>query len=290
MNDQLKIMKVEPCGQVSKCMASPSSYMNQLTGYGEKTIARAAALGLRELEAARARDVALHEANLPAIENNKLIAAQIVALNEAIGMPKRWSERDRNSRARFPKTIGYDAGYLTDIRREVKTDDGFDYQTTTYERMKVEYDKYAESGKAEAEQLQRKRDAAKNAEIEKRKADMELAAMLLRYSLPIESSWSDVLEHLCGKDQRIDLAIAMQQTRGDWSDGPYQVSGALSRFAITNDEEKDIAANVASQLYDFEDGRCFRDCAWNYTMLFASVADSQLAADAQTAASRGSNE
>jgi hypothetical protein len=119
MNDIQKIMPVETCGHVRKCMASPQSYMDRLPSYGSKTIARAATLALSELEAARAKDIALHEANLPALENNKTIAAQIVALNEAIGMPKRWSERDRNSRARYPKTIGHDAGYLTDIVREV---------------------------------------------------------------------------------------------------------------------------------------------------------------------------
>lgn len=290
MNDQLKIMPVQPCGQVNQCMASPQSYMSQLTGYGEKTIARAAAVALRELEAARARDIALHEANLPALANNKLIAEKITALNEAVGMPKRWSERDHNSRARYPKTIGHDAGYLMDVAREVKTTDGFDAATSSYNALKVRYDQYAESGKAEAEQLQRKREIEQQAVIDRRKADMEMAGILLRYSLPIDSSWSDLLEQLRDKDQRVDLAIAMQLTRGDWSEGPYRVRDALSRFTIVTDEDKDIAADVASQLYDFEDGRCFRDCTWNYSRLFASVADQQLSTDAQTAASRGSHE
>lgn len=283
---ELKIMPVERCGHVSKCMGSPSSYMSQLSGYGEKTIARAAAVALQALESARARDVAQHEANIPAMANNKLIAEQIIALNESVGMPKRWTERDHNSRARYPKTIGHDAGYLSDIAREVKTDDGFAAATDSYNRLKVEYDRYAESGKQEAEQIARRREAEQQAVIERRKADMELAALLLRYELPIESSWSDVLEHLRGKDQRIALAVAMRQTRGDWSDGPYRVSAALNGFTIRNDEDKEIATNVASQLYDFDDGRCFRDCDWNYSRLFASVADAQLAADAQTAASR----
>jgi len=275
---------------VRKCMASPSSYMNQLSGYGEKTIARAAALALRELETARARDVALHEANLPALANNRIIAAQIIALNESIGMPKRWTERDRNSRARYPKTIGHDAGYLSDVAREVKTDDGFDLATHSYNGMKADYDRYAESGKTEAEQIARRREAEQQQLVERRKADMELAGLLLRYELPIESSWSDVLEHLRGKDQRIDLAVAMQQTRGDWSEGPYRVRDALNGFTIQTDEDKEIAADVASQLYDFDDGRCFRDCTWNYSRLFASVADQQLATDAQTAAARRGDE
>lgn len=279
-----KIMPVEHCGHINKCMASPSSYMDRLSGYGEKTIARAAALALASLESARAKDVAQHEANVPALVNNKAIADQIIALNEAVGMPKRWTERDRNSRARYPKIIGHDAGYLSDLAREVKTDDGFESATSTYNRLKAEYDRYAESGKAEAEQIARKREIEQMRLVERRKADMELAGLLLRYELPIESSWSDVLAHLCEKDQRINLAVAMEQTRGDWSDGPYRVRDALTDFIIQTDEDKEIAADVASELYDFEDGRCFRDCTWNYSRLFASVADQQLAADAQTAA------
>lgn len=289
MAETTKIMPVEQCGAVGRCMSHPSSYREQAKSrytYAEPTTARIAEYALRELESARAKDVAAHEKNLPAIENNKAVAAAIVALNEAVGMPKRWSERDRNSRSRYPKTIGHDAGYLTDIRREVITDDGFASATATYERLKRDYDAYVEQGQRDAEQAERQRQREQEAEIEKRKADMELAAMLLRYALPIESSWSDVLENLRGRDQRLDLAVAMSQTRGDWNDGAYRVSDALRRFTIETNEDKDIAADVAARLVDFEDGRCFRDCTWNYSRLFATVQDQQLAADVQTAMSR----
>jgi hypothetical protein len=293
MTEPLKIMPVEQCGAVGKCMSSPSSYREHAKGsysYTEPTIARIAAYALQQLEAARARDVAAHEKNLPAIENNKAVAAAIVAQNESVGMPKRWSERDRNSRSRYPKTIGHDAGYLTDIAREVKTDDGFTSATSTYERLKKEYDAYAEQGKREAEQLERKKEAEQQALVNKRKADMELAAILLRYELPIEYSWYAVLDHLRRKDQRIDLAVAMRQTRGDWSEGAYRVTDAMARFTIRNDEDKDIANDVLGCMHDFEDGRVFRDTTWNYDRLFASVTDRQLVADVLLAMGHGSNE
>lgn len=288
-----KIMPVERCGAVGNCMSHPSSYREHAKSrytYSEPTTARIAEYALRELEAARAKDVAVHEKNLPAMENNKAVATAIVQLNEAVGMPKRWSERDRNSRSRYPKTIGHDAGYLTDIRRDVITDDGFASATATYERLKKEYDAYAEQGKLDADRAERERQREKEAEIEKRKADMELAGMLLRYQLPIESTWGDVLEALRGRDQRLDLAVAMSQTRGDWSDGAYRVADALRRFTIHTNEDKDIAADVAARLVDFEDGRCFRDCTWNYGRLFASAADQQLAKDVQTAMERGGSD
>lgn len=283
MTEQLKIMPVEPCNQIGKCMASPSSYSSRITPYGTPTTAKVAAVALMELEAARARDVAIHEKNLPAIENNQLVAAQIVALNEAIGMPARWSERDFKSRSRYPKLVGHQAGYLTDIAREVKTDDGFAQATASYERMLKEYQAYAEQGKREAEAQARRAELEQQALIEKRKADIELAAVLLRYSLPLESSWSDVLEELRKRDQRLDLAVAMSQTRGDWSEGPYRVRNAMDRFTIRDNEDKDIANDVLGCMDNFEDGRVFRDTTWSYDRLFASVQDKQLAADVQTA-------
>lgn len=289
----LKIMPVEQCGAVGKCMGSPQSYRDQAKGsysYTEPTIARIAAYALQQLEAARARDVGAHEKNLPAIENNKAVAAAIIALNEGVGMPKRWSERDRNSRARYPKTIGHDAGYLTDIAREVKTDDGFAAATFTYERLKKDYEAYAASGVAEAERLARQKEVEQQALVDKRKADMELAALLLRYNLPLESSWSDVLEQLRGKDQRLDLAVAMSQTRGDWSEGCYRVEAAIGRFTIRNDEDKDVINDVLGCTRDFEDGRVFRDTTWSYSALFASAQDQQLSADVQLAMQRAGDD
>ncbi|MNV78716.1 hypothetical protein D3C71_1722230 [compost metagenome] len=119
---------------------------------------------------------------------------------------------------------------------------------------------------------------------------MELAAVLLRYELPLESSWSDVLDSLCEKDQRLDLAVAMQRTRGDWSEGPYRVKNALDRFQIETTEDKDIANDVLSCLDDFEDGRVFRDTNWNYGRLFASVKDETLSADVQKALQHSGDE
>lgn len=282
MSDTIKIMPVEPCGAIGKCMSSPSSYASSMT-YGAKSPTAVANRATQELEAARAKDVATHERNLAAIENNKLVAARVEALMVEIGMPKSWSERDTKSRARYPKLVSHESGWIGDVRRNCKTDDGFALATSTYERLLKEYQAYAERAKAEAATASEKAQRERDAELAKRKANMELASMLLRYELPIESDWSDVIEHLCSKEQRLDLAVAMQHTRNDWSDGPYRVSNALGRFKIETTEDKDIASDVASCLYDFEDGRVFRDTTWSYKALFASIADQQLVSDCRKA-------
>lgn len=284
MTEQVKILPVVHCGAVGTCMSHPSSYKDSLSGYGEKTIARAAAVALRKLEEARQVDIATHEKNLPAIESNKAIAASIVALNEAVGMPKSWSERDRSSRARYPKSITHKAGYLLDVERHCKVDDGFASATQTYERMLPQYQAYAAEGEREKEQAARRAELEHQALVERRKADMELAGVLLRYSLPLESSWAEVLEALRTRHQRLDLAVAMAQTRGDWSEGPYRVRDALDRFTIATDEDKAIANDVIDCLRDFEDGRVFRDTTWNYDRLYAAIEDTQLVADTRRAA------
>ncbi|MFZ2306790.1 MAG: hypothetical protein WAW73_20140 [Rhodoferax sp.] len=284
MNSAVKIMPVEMCGAIGKCMAHPSSYASSMS-YGSKSPTAVANRALQELAAARAKDVATHDNNLPAIENNKVVAARVEALMLEIGMPKSWSERDTKSRSRYPKSITHEAGWMGDVRRNCKTDDGFAGATGAYERMLKEYQAYAERAKVEAAEAAGKAQRERDAELAKRKADMELAAMLLRYELPIESSWSDVLDHLCAKDQRLNLAVAMQQTRGDWSEGPYRVRAAMDRFHIETNEDKDIANDVLGCMDDFEDGRVFRDTTWNYGRLFAEAADQQLSADIQRALS-----
>jgi hypothetical protein len=40
---------------------------------------------------------------------------------------------------------------------------------------------------------------------------------------------------------------------------------------------------VASCLYDFEDGRVFRDTTWSYSALYASITNTALLADCQKA-------
>lgn len=286
----LTIQTVEPCGAVCKCMSSPSSYASSLSSYQSDKPRAVAAHALRQLEEARARDVATHEKNLPAIETNKAVRARIEALMAEIGMPTSYSERDTKSRARYPKTIRNDAGYLGDLRRHCPTTDGFESATSTYERLKKDYDAYAMRAEEEAKQADAKKAREAEALVEKRKADMELAAVLLRYELPLESSWSDVLDALCEKDQRLDLAVAMQCTRGDWSEGPYRVKNALDRFQIETTEDKDIANDVLSCLDNFEDGRVFRDTNWNYSRLFASAKDEVLSADVQKALQHSGDE
>ncbi|HDS1221712.1 TPA: hypothetical protein QEF96_000375 [Stenotrophomonas maltophilia] len=278
----MKIQQVTRCAKVRGCMSSPKDYAPS-SSYGSACPTRTAAIALQKLEQAYAEDKATHEANIPAMAANQEIIERVTALMAEIGMPARFSERDTRSRARFPKSITHDAGYLTDLRREVKTNDEWDLAQKTYEDLLARYRAFEKDAAKQKEHADQQKEREHNLLIEQRKADMALAAMLLRYDLPIDASWEDVLEALRGRDKRLDLAVAMRQTRGDWSEGPYRVRHALDRFSVETDEDKAIANDVLDCLRDFDDGRVFRDTTWNYDVLFASVADQQLSADVQTA-------
>lgn len=280
---ELKIMPVEPCKATGKLYSSPSEFRHRMNSYREPSMLMIANRALSELESARKLDVETHEKNLPALENNRLVVEHLSAVNTALGMPDGWSARDPNSRARIPKTIRHMAGWKQDIAQHVRTSDGFDMATSTHASLLLKYTEYHTSALRDDEQ---KKSAAARSEaekLEKRKADLEFVQICQRYELPLESEWSDMLDNLRKRDQRLDLAIAMQDVRSDWNEGCGAVEYALSRFTIRNDEDKDIANDVLGCTHDFEDGRVFRDTSWNYGRLFASVQDKQLLADTQLA-------
>lgn len=279
----LKIMPLELCGAVGKCLCTPSEYKGRMSTYRTPTIDQIAAHAIRELETARAADVAMHDRNAPAIANNAAVRAYVEATMTNIGMPAKFSVRDMTSRARYPKTVTHQAGYLTDLVRECKTDDGFAQATSTYEMLLKRYRDYEASAKIEAEKAKAAAEREAADKLAKRKADLELVTIIQRYSLPIESEWGDVLEALRERDQRLDLAVAMEDVRGDWNEGCGAVESAIGRFTIRTDEDKDIVNDVLGCTREFEDGRVFRDTGWNYNALYESVADQVLAADVRLA-------
>lgn len=289
-----KIMPVTQINAVARCMASPASYAHDARGrgYSEPTKKQIAIFATARLEAARKLDMEDHEKNMPAIEANKAIRERVTALMEEIGMPVTRKVRDGNrTRYGIPKMKTIDAGYIEDLRVHVPIDDGFATATAIYHSLKAKYDAYADEAEKEAERAKAVAAEAEERRKAERRANLELAEIILRYDLDRDSEWSDVLDALRKRDQRLDLAVAMKQTRGDWSGGFYRVSDAIGRFKIETDEDKSIANEIVSLLHDdHDDGRVFRDCAWSYDRLFASASDRQLAADVQRAAANVRND
>lgn len=276
--------ELEFVGFVGKCMASPQSYASSVPSYHRNPTSNAiAAKALSELDAARQKDVDAHERNLPKIEANKATRERVIALMKEVGIPDSYSEKDTKSRVRFPKSIRHDAGYLHDLNRNVKITDGFDYATSTYTRLKASYDEYAKNAEAEEGNRKAEEERAAAAKLEERRKNLKLAEIILRYELPETAEWEDILGALRGKDQRLDLAVAMSQTRDDWSEGYYRVSDAIGRFIVATPEDAEIQTDILACFNDDIDGRIFRDTTWNYSRLFSEASDQQLSTDIHTA-------
>lgn len=285
-----KIMPVEKCDNVRNLYSSPEGFrsrIQQRSPYFKPDSAYLADCALKALSEARGKDIAIHAANAVAIENNKAIHAKVAALMLEIGMPTSWHEPDLSSRSKYRrfKTKTVTPGWQGDLWRNVPTTDGF--EDTTYERLKRDYELYAEKAAAEKVQADQARERADTDQKAARLANIELATIILRYGLDLHSDWPEVLDSLREKNQRLDLAVAMMDTRGDWNDGPYKVSNALRRFVAVTDEDKSIQLSIGGHCDDWcGDGRIFRDCAWNYDRLAQSVHDEQLVKDVLLARER----
>lgn len=282
----MKVMAVELCAAMGKMYSTAEQFKHRMPStyfHRERTMIEVADFALAQLEAARKIDVDAHEKNLPALAMNARIHEHITALMAAIEMPDGWSERDPSSRARIPRTIRHAAGWRTDLLKHCRISDSFEQATASYEKNKKAYLEYREAALRDAEQRAGQKEREEAAKLAQRMADKELVAIITRYDLPMESEWGDVLEAIRGRDQRLDLAVAMEDVRGDWNEGCGAVEDALSRFTIRDNEDKDIANDVLGCTRDFEDGRVFRDTTWSYDALYASVADGQLVADVQLA-------
>lgn len=281
-----KIMPVEQCGAVAKMSSSAQHAASSMPTWGQRSKAAVASYALQRLETAMQSDRDIHEKNRTALEANKAVRERISAMMEEVGMPKSRRVRDGN-RMRYgvPKMKTVDAGYFDDLAAHVPVSDGFERAEQRYAELKIAYEKFAAEARAEEEGAKAEAERAIEREKEQRRTMVELAKIVLRYGLPEESTWAEVLDALRKRDQRLDLAVSMQQTRGDWSDGYWRVSDAIGRFKIKTDQDKDIANEIIGLLHDDDrDGRVFRDCHWNYDRLFAEASDQQLAADVQRAA------
>lgn len=286
MSEERTIRPVTRCGFVQGMHSTnPESYRSTSGSYSKPTSKTLAALFLRLLEEARAKDVAAHEANGDAMESNKLLAADVRTYMESIGMPHLWTEKVRTGRSMYSKTVTHNAGYLDDISRNLVTEDGYAAATTAYERLRQTHREYSLKADQEEAQAAAARERQVEADKAARRANIELATIILRYSLDIDSTWDDVLDSLTAKDARLNLAVVMQRCRESWEDGPKPVFRAL--YEPTTDLDREIVKSVRETCEDWDgDGRCFRDCTWSYTRIYERVTDQQLVTDVQLAMQR----
>lgn len=219
----------------------------------------------------------VHEENIPKIESNKILREKITFLMEQVGMPSTWTKSYfKSSRSRTRTTERCSAGYVEDLRRCIPVDDGAE---TKIRDVQNTFDTFSRKAVEERDRINKEQKEKQEAE-QAVKSARDLAWMQVKYGLPSEAEWSEVKEAILEQDKYLKLASAMESTRNDWSDGFYRVEYALSGFIVENDADEAVVNELTGILGSEEsDGRVFRDCTNNYTVLYGLVKDETLVSD-----------
>lgn len=278
----LAIQKVEPCKAM---IGFNSSSLNIKTYYRDRAPDPSdewdAQLEKFKGECAKelARLTALHEANEPIIAHNLKVADRVRVFMKAVGIPDSHGETEYKGRNRMPKTNWIPAGYIGDINRNISTADSYDYAVRAVKDAESKAVEYVRIQKANIAQAERQ----KAADEAKRKADMVIVHMRVKYGSGIEDDAGEVLDRILDKNQYLRLAHYMSMNRNDWNEGCHYARMGLNGFKPETPLDHEIYDAVQAACDDWQgDGRVFRDMEHNYGEVFALVTDADLMADYNT--------
>jgi len=211
-------------------------------------------------------------------KHNKIIQDKIKQIMEKIGVTEFYQVYDyETTRSKTKKWLRKRAGYSEDIQRAAPTWNEYsNYEDKIRElkaRVETEYSKVKDAiAKTEREEL------AKKKAVE----DVHKLA-LLRAKYTPEDAMSDkwtILRAILAKDKYLRLAYYLEQNRNDWDDGYWYAEQGLKGFEIISSEDQEIYDCIYKiTQYEDTDGRYFRDCEYNYGMLFGKVGDDVLYKD-----------
>lgn len=221
---------------------------------------------------------AIHEAQVDELARNKEIHDKVNAVMAEIGMPTTYRVRDDKSRRNIKPWLTLTSGYILDLRREFPLSDGWETVEKNYAAVKEQANKRAQEIVEENDKKQATLEYKAKYEAEQRKRNLEIARLQIKYNLDVEEY--DVEYVLRRNNPLLNLAVAMEDTRNDWSDGFYLVENALTEEVRKINPE--IYEAVYAVCYDEEDwdkdGRVFRDMKWNYNEIY-SLLDKELVED-----------
>lgn len=268
-----KIMPVENANFMGH-RRNVSSYANNgyyLSGSYQNTAARAR----KHAEELKAKCDEAHQNNLVALENNKKLREKVEVFMDAIGMPRSYAVKECKTRRSSGEYVKYAAGYLSDISRHVIVDDG-------YAAAMQEYTSFLGTIAAwekEKEQEEKKLEAEREKKEKQVLAEKQLGVLLLKYGLPYESNWKEVLECLLTKDKYLRLGHFLFKNYNDSIDGHEQADYGLSQFQVESEQDREIAKDIQNCIDNWDgDGRTFRDTTWSYDEIF-KLADPSLHKD-----------
>lgn len=270
-----KIMPVEKCTFTS--VPYIEGIESSLTSFYVKPSAeRVVEEATKRLMEGFLKDETIHAKNISAIENNIAFAQNFTLMMKNTGIPDFCIEKVWNKRGTKYDWVRRSAGWVIDLQRECVTSDWFNDSVRKKEEGLKKIKEYSDKRKLEDEQ--KKREEEKKLLIQK--SARILAQFQVKYELPPESTWSDVLEKILSKDKYLHLSHYLNANRNDWNDGPSYAEIGLEGFSVETETDKEIFDEIQALVSDWGgDGRCFRDCKWSYDAIRTLVKDEKLLID-----------
>lgn len=226
------------------------------------------------LNAIETLDLEINKLNYEAAEHNKKTRDALLKMLTDIGMPKQYNGYATN-RSRSKTWINYSWHSELFLFFPVGIDSVSDYK----KRLEESYMKLYNADQEKRKQEKQK----KEDEVKRKESERELAFLLSKYGLQITYDWDNLLSAILSKNKYLNLAYYLRKNRGDWNDGYSYAKNGLDDFDIETSTDKEIYDCINHIITEYEDvdGRYFRDCEWNYDVLFGMVKeqDPELYAD-----------
>jgi hypothetical protein len=274
----LEVMPIKKI-EVESLKYFPSGYDDRYSKYGSFTAGQVENVfqsATNHIERILKSAEIQHDLNVEAIKNNTDIVNGIKKMMDKFGVRSTYSTFERKTKRSYKETeTRHSAGYLEDLRRDIKTSDGFSNIQIECSNFKEKIEKWRLS---ELTRIKQEETKIKNDEL-LAAANRELMKYIVKYDLPATSSKENVVDYIISKDKYLYLAHYMKKNRGDWNDGYWYAEQGLDNFTVTEDIDEKIHKCVQFEIDNWDgDGRCFRDCEYSYDVVFGYV-DSELYAD-----------
>lgn len=195
--------------------------------------------------------------------NNIAIRDKIINMMLTLGLKQ--TDRVKKS-TRSSKYIDVTSAWYTAITTQIPTGGDIRYQET------VKTDLLAKVAKDEADREKATAEAQRLREqdMAKKRSDVTFVELCQKTGIdPITSCKDDVLDVILSKDKYLRLGYYLLKNREDWNDGADFAERGLRAFDVVTKQDNDIYTEIDGHISDWcGDGRVFRDCTYNYDVLF----------------------
>lgn len=224
---------------------------------------------IKILEEIAQLDANIHQQNVLALKNNQKIFETIVDFVTRTGIKKEYYGEVKINRKK--KSMWIEHEWVKDIRKQIPLDYSPNHLDALLKNRK---EKLTELYNKERSKIEREAER-KRKEQERKEAMLKMAKLLLKYNLPDNATPQELLKHILEQDKYLYLAHYLHMNRGDWSDGCLYAEKGLDFFRQHMDTNNPVDIAIENEISkyvdnwsDYEDGRIFRDCDWNYDRLY----------------------